>query len=85
VEGIEIDLVKLGALGKSEDEQQREITADIATFIPQLEKLLGSGQLKPMKYEVVGDVGFKGVLQAMDTYNNRKGSTSKIVVRVAKE
>ena len=85
VEGIEIDLVKLGSIGKSEDEQQRGITADIATFIPRLEELLGSGQLKPMKYEVVGDVGFKGVLQALDVYNNRKGSTSKIVARVAKE
>jgi hypothetical protein len=85
VEGIEIDLVKLGALGKSEDEQQRGITADIATFIPRLEELLGSRQLKPMEYEVVGDVGFKGVLQALDVYNNRKGSTSKIVARVAKE
>lgn len=85
MEGIDIDLVKLGAIGKSGDEQQREITADIATFIPQLEKLLDSGQLKPMEYEIIGDVGFKGILQALDVYNNRKGGTSKIVVRVAKE
>ena len=71
MEGIEIDLVKLGALGKSEDEQQREITADIATFIPQLEELLGSGQFKPMDYEIVGDIVFKGVLW-MSTITGRE-------------
>ncbi|PMD60399.1 GroES-like protein [Hyaloscypha bicolor E] len=85
VEGIEIDLVTLGAIGKSGDEHQREVTAEIAAFIPQLEKLLGNGKLKPIEYEVVGAVGFKEVLKALDVYNNRKGSTKKIVVRVADE
>ncbi|KAH8758558.1 chaperonin 10-like protein [Hyaloscypha sp. PMI_1271] len=85
VEGIEIDLVTLGAIGKSGDEHQREVTAEIAAFIPQLEKLLGNGKLKAMEYEVIGAVGFKEVLKALDVYNNRKGSTKKIVVRVADE
>ena len=85
VEGIEIDLVTLGAIGKSDDEHQREVTATIAGFIPQLEKLLESGQLKPMEYETIGDVGFKEVLKALDVYNNRKGSTKKILVKVAEE
>lgn len=85
MEGIEIDLVTLGAIGKSGDEHQREVTAAIAAFIPQLESLLESGQLKPMEYETIGEVGFKGVLEALDAYNNRKGSTKKIVVRVAEE
>jgi len=85
VEGIEIDLVTLGAIGKSADELQREVTAAIATFIPQLEKLLESGQLKPMEYEVVGDVGIKEVLKALDFYQKKKGSTKKIVVKVAEE
>lgn len=75
----------LGAIGKSGDEHQRKVTAEIAAFIPQLEKLLESGQLKPMEYDVVGDVGFKEVLKALDAYNNRKGSVKKIVVRVAEE
>jgi hypothetical protein len=77
--------VALGAIGKSGDEHQRKVTAEIAAFIPQIEKLLESGQLKPMEYDVVGDVGFKEVLKALDAYNNRKGSVKKIVVRVAKE
>jgi len=85
VEGINIHLVALGAIGKSGDEHQRKVTAEIAAFIPQLEKLLESGQLKPMEYDVVGDVGFKEVLKALDAYNNRKGSVKKIVVRVAEE
>ena len=75
----------LGAIGKSGDEHQRKVTAEIAAFIPQLEKLLESGQLKPMEYDVVGDVGFKEVLKALDAYNNRKVSVKKIVVRVAEE
>jgi hypothetical protein len=77
--------VALGAIGKSGDEHQRQVTADIAVFIPQLEKLLLSGQLKPMEHDVVGNVGFKEVLKALDAYNNRKGSVKKIVVRVAEE
>jgi hypothetical protein len=85
VEGIDIDLVALGALGKSGDEHQRDVTAAIGAFIPQLEKLLDNGQLKPMEYEVIGDVGFKEVLKALDVYSNRKGSTAKILVRVAQE
>jgi hypothetical protein len=85
VEGINIHLVTLGAIGKSEDEHQRKVTSEIAAFIPHVEKLLESGQLKPMEYDVVGDVGFKEVLKALDAYNNRKGSVKKIVVRVAEE
>ena len=61
------------------------MTAEIAAFILQLEKLLGNGKLKPIEYEVIGAVGFKEVLKALDIYNNRKGSTKKIVVRVADE
>lgn len=85
VEGITIDLVTLGAIGKTGDEHQRQVTAHIAAFIPQLEKLLQSGQLKPMGYEVVGGVGFKEVLKALDVYASRKSSEKKIVVRVAEE
>jgi hypothetical protein len=85
VEGITIDLVTLGAIGKTGDEHQRQVTANIAAFIPHLEKLLQSGQLKPMEYELVGDVGFKEVLKALDAYNNKKSSVKKIVVRVAEE
>ena len=85
VEGIEIDLVTLGAIGKSGDEHQREVTAAIAGYIPQLENLLQSGHLKPMEYEIVGDVGFREVVKALEVYNNRKGSTKKIVVRLAEE
>jgi hypothetical protein len=85
VEGINIHLVTLGAIGKLGDEHQRKVTAEIAALIPQLENLLGSGQLKPMEYDVVGDVGFKEVLKALDAYKNRKGSSKKIVVRLAEE
>jgi hypothetical protein len=61
------------------------VTAAIAAFIPQLENLFENGQLKPMEYEVIGSVGFKEILKALDVYNNRKGSTKKIVVRIAEE
>ena len=78
-----VDMVTLGAIGKSGDDHQREVTAEIAGYIPQLEKLIGSGHLKPMEYDAIGDVGMKEVLKALDAYNDRKGSVKKVVVRVA--
>jgi hypothetical protein len=77
--------VALGALGKTGDAHQQKITSDIAAFIPQLEKFLAGGQLKPMEYEVVGDLGFKEVLKGLDVYNGKKAGAKKIVVRLAEE
>lgn len=75
----------LGALGKSGDAHQQKVTSDVAAFIPELEKFLASGQLKPMDYQVVGDVGFKEVLKGLDVFNGKKAGGKKIVVRLAEE
>jgi hypothetical protein len=46
-------MVALGAIRKTETVHQQEVDRDIAAFIPVLEKLLESGQLKPMEYEIL--------------------------------
>jgi hypothetical protein len=83
VESIEISIVRLGAIGRSADAQQVEVNREISSFIPELEKFLENGQLKPMQYEVVGDVGMNEVLKGLDAFQNKKGSEKKIVVRLA--
>jgi hypothetical protein len=78
-------MVTLGAIGKTGDAHQKQVTSEIAAFIPQLEKFLSSGLLKPIEYEVFGDVGVKEVLKGLDAFNGKKGGGKKIVVRVAEE
>jgi hypothetical protein len=85
VEGIEIYKITLGAIGKTANTHEQQVTSEIAALIPHLEKFLSSGLLKPMEYEVVGDVGVKEVLKGLDVFSGRKGGTKKIVVRLAEE
>ena len=75
----------MGKLGKTGDAAQQKVTSNIASFIPKLEEWLKEVKLKPMEYVVVGDVGFKEVLKALDFYNGKKGGVKKVVVRLAEE
>lgn len=52
-------------------------------FIPLLEKYFDEGLLKPMEYEVVGDVGVGEVLKGLDAFNGRKSGEKKVLVRIA--
>lgn len=85
VDGIEICMVKLGAIGKSDDDFQRGMNKDLAEYIPKMEKFVESGLIKPMEFDVIGDIGFKEVNKALDAFNNKKGGEKKIVVRLAEE
>lgn len=82
-QGIQIYLVKLGAIGKSSNAGELELNSHISSFIPKLEEYLEQGKLKPMEYDVVGNVGVGEVLAALDAFNAKKSGDKKIVVRIA--
>jgi hypothetical protein len=82
-QGVLINLVALGAIGKSGDNHVAEVNDNIKALIPKLEEYLAEGQLKPMEYELVGSIGVEEVLVALDAFNARKTSEKKIVVRLA--
>lgn len=82
-EGIQIYLVKLGEIGKSSNAYELELNSNISSFIPKLEEYLEQGKLKPMEYDLVGNVGVEEVLPAFDAFNAKKSGDKKIVVRIA--
>jgi len=83
--GIQINMVSLGKIGKTGDESTLQVNQDIEDFIPALESYLADGSLKPMDYEIVGDVGVEEVLKALEAFNSKKSATKKVVVRLAAE
>jgi hypothetical protein len=84
-EGIEIEMVELGEIGREGNAHMEKVNKDIASFIPKLEKLLESGALKPMEYEFIDGANFEPVLKGLDLFSTRKSDGKKIVVRVAQE
>ena len=83
--GIQINMVSLGKIGKTGDESTLQVNQDIEDFIPALGSYLADGSLKPMDYEIVGDVGVEEVLKALEAFNSKKSATKKVVVRLAAE
>lgn len=73
----------LGVIGRSGTEHIAEVNQNIESFIPKLEKYLGEGLLKPMEYDIVGDVGVEEVLKGLDAFRSRKGGEKKVLVRLA--
>ncbi|KUJ17782.1 GroES-like protein [Mollisia scopiformis] len=82
--GIEVCAVDLGMIGRSGSDKS-QVDRDIEGFIPKLEKYLCERLLKPMGYEIVGDVGVAEVLKGLDAFNARKGGEKKVLVRLAAE
>ena len=78
-------MISLGKIGKTGDESTLQVNQDMEDFIPTLENYLADGSLKPMDYEVVGDVGVGEVLKALEAFNSKKSATKKVVVRLAAE
>lgn len=78
-------MVSLGKIGKTGDESILQVNQDIEDFIPTLEKYLADGSLKPMEYEVIGDVGVENILKGLEAFNSKKSATKKVLVRVAAE
>jgi hypothetical protein len=75
--------VTLGAIGRTGDEHTREVNQDIEDFIPKLEGFLSNGSIKPMEYEILGEVGMESVLKGLDAFNTKKSSEKKILVKLA--
>jgi hypothetical protein len=76
-----IDLGKLGRSGELiADRTDRQVTS----FIPELQKLFASGDLKPLDFEIGGE-GFEGVAKGLELLKSGKVKGKKIVVRVQDE
>ncbi|KAF8853745.1 GroES-like protein [Acephala macrosclerotiorum] len=82
-QGVEVYLCSLGQIGRSGSEHTTQVNQDMEGFIPLLEKYFDEGLLKPMEYEVVGDVGVGEVLKGLDAFNGRKSGEKKVLVRIA--
>ena len=82
-DGIKINMVSLGKIGKTGDESTLRVNQDIQDFIQELETYLADGSLNPMEYEVIGDVGVDSILKGLKAFNSKKSATKKILVRLA--
>lgn len=78
-------MIHLGLIGKSGDETSDSVNKDMESFIPELEKLLEAGTLKPIEHEQVGSTGVEGILEGLEAFNTRKSDGKKLLVRVGAE
>lgn len=83
-DGIKLGSVSLGLIGRSGPEIQASPTVndDIASYVPMVVELVEAGKLIPNQYQIVGDVGFDGVIKALDMQAKGAGSGAKLVVRL---
>jgi hypothetical protein len=77
--------VNLGEIGREGNARIEKINRDITGFIPELEKYLESGALKPMEYEIIEGINFDPVMKGLEAFNTRKSDGKKLVVRIAEE
>lgn len=84
--GIDTYRVHLGQMGRagSGNDVADEVKREVTKFIPKLERLFASGDLKAMKYTVANDskVGFEGVITGIKMMNKGSEKGKKIVVRL---
>ena len=87
VDGIKIDRIQLGLIGRSGDliKQYPTINKTIASYIPKLVAYIEKGELKPNAYEIVGKTGFDSVTEAIKIQNQGKGGGTKYVVHIQNE
>lgn len=84
-EGIEIETVKLGEIGREGNAHIERVNKDIAGFIPKIEKFLESGAIKPMEWDIIEGTNFEAVFKGLEAFNTRKSDGKKLVVRIAEE
>ena len=80
-QGHETYRVALGPIGRAEGQKGSDHTLDddLTSYIPFLQKYLGTGQLRPNEFNVVS-TGFEGIIPAIEL--QQKGATggSKVLV-----
>jgi len=84
-EGIETETVTLGEIGREGNAHIERVNKDIAGFIPEIEKFLETGAIKPMEYEIIEGTNFEPVFKGLEVFNNRKSNDKKLLVRVMEE
>jgi hypothetical protein len=77
--------MKLGEIGREGNAVAEKVNKEIAGFIPKLEKLLESGALKPMEYDLIEGADFEPVLKGLEAFSTKKSDGKKLVVRIAAE
>lgn len=75
---------ELGFLCRPEEPLGREVTRDIASWIPSFEAHLAAGTIKPIAFQVIDGVGWKQVIQGMQDLTEGKAN-KKLVVRTQSE
>ncbi|KAL5313402.1 hypothetical protein ACEPPN_019135 [Leptodophora sp. 'Broadleaf-Isolate-01'] len=80
-EGIKIYQADVGSIGQGGADT--DLNTKVASYIPTLEKYLASGELKTMKYEQEEEIGFGGILKALDAFKTKKGKEVKTIVRIS--
>ncbi|KAJ3539811.1 hypothetical protein NM208_g5338 [Fusarium decemcellulare] len=75
---------ELGHLCRLDESLGREVTSDIAGWIPAFETHLAAGTLKPIAFQVVDGVGWDKVIEGVEMLQGGKAD-KKIVVRTKTE
>ncbi|KAH8590986.1 chaperonin 10-like protein [Bisporella sp. PMI_857] len=81
-QGIEIYQVTLGDIGRTGSTRIDQVNENITALIPELEKSIENGDLKPMEYEFLDGIDLEPILKGLDGFQNRKSDGRKLVVRV---
>jgi len=82
-EGIQVDVIALGEIGREGNAHMEKVNNDIAGFIPVLEKYFESGALKPMDYDFIEGTNFEPVLQGLEAFKTKTSGEKKLLVRIA--
>ncbi len=81
---IGLDRIQLGHIGRYDEEAGKKVTANIASWIPDLEGHLASGALTPLEYQAQPGVGWEKVIEGIADFEAGKAAR-KIVVKVQDE
>lgn len=79
---LDIYPIELGTIGQSGDAKIERINDEVARLVLDLQTLLDRGQIKPLDYVKIGNVGVGEILEALDAFKTHK-SGKKLIVQVA--
>lgn len=71
----------LGEMGQ-DNPVGREVTAQLASWIPDLERHLADGAIRPLEYQLVAGEGWEAVIKAAEIFETGGGPEKKLVVRI---
>lgn len=74
---------RLGEMGQ-DNPVGHEVTAQLASWIPDLEKHIVNGAIKPLEYQIVEGKGWEAVIKAAEIFD-KGGAEKKLVVRIQDE